>query len=149
MNQINTIALAKAVAEKTTKAAREGLAVGTHEIDMTVRIHGTMTVAEDTSKVPTVSIPMKETLALFIKYSGITAQHATALLTRAMTEALAANDEGEQGTEGKGAILAALPILESTMANVVKPMLESLPKTPVKGAVKTKFNITEMVGELV
>jgi hypothetical protein len=144
MKNINLIALTKAVAKKIADAARDTISVGKHEVDFTVRVKGTVSVFEDTEKTPTVSIPMKETLALFIRYSGITGPHAVALLQRAMTDALAANENGEQNPQGTGAIADALPIIEETMKTVVEPMLATLPKTPVKGMVKTNLEVTEL-----
>lgn len=148
MNNVTQIALTKAVNDKAAKIARSGLSVGRHEVDFTVRVSGTLNVSEDTDKVPTVSIPMKETLALFIRYSGITGPHAMALLKRAMTDALAANEDGEQSSQGVGAIAEALPIIEETMRTIIEPMLADLPRTPVKGMVKASLQVTE-VGELV
>lgn len=138
MNNATIIALAKVVGTKETAAARNGLSIGRHEVDFMVRVRGTMNVGEDTEKTPTVSIPMKETLALFIRYCGITREAAMAILERAMTDAL------EQGPQGTGAVAEALPIIEETMAAIVNPMLARLPKTPVKGAVRTSLEFTEI-----
>ncbi len=138
MDNIATVALSKVIKETALKAARAGLAVGSHAVDFTVRVHGRMNVAEDTEKIPTVSIPMKETLALFIRYCGITREAAMLILERAMNDALA---ESSQGT---GAIAEAMPIINETMDSVVAPLLARLTKTPVKGMVTTKLNITDV-----
>jgi len=139
MTNEETTAVAKAISDKALKHARSGLSVGRHEVDVTVRIHGSLSVFADTDKTPTVSIPMKETLALFIRYCGITREAAISVLTRAMTDAL------DDSTEGAGAVLAALPVLEETMNTIVNPMLKSLPRTPVKGMVKPDLVIEELV----
>lgn len=143
---LHLMALVKAVAKKAADAARDQLTVGRHEVDLTVRLVGHLQVFEDTEKTPTVSIPMKETLALFVKYSGITGPHAMNVLRRAMTEALAANDEtdGEQNTKGTGALADALPFIDEVMATVVEPMLASLPKTPVKGQCRAYLDVAEV-----
>ena len=138
MNNPSIIALSKVVGTKEFAAARIGLGIGRHDVDFTVRVRGSMVVGTDTEKTPTVSIPMKETLALFIRYCGITREAAMAILERAMTDAL------EQGPQGTGAVAEALPIIEETMAAIVEPLLARLPKTPVKGAVRTNLEFTEI-----
>jgi hypothetical protein len=148
MDNKTIIALTKAVSDRQAKAARPSLTVGTHEVDFTVRVRGSLTVSEDTDKTPTVSIPMKETLALFIAYSGITGQHAKNLLTRAMTDALAIQADGEQNHNGVGAIRDALPKIAEIERDVVAPMLASLPRTKVNGMVRANLDVTE-VGSLV
>jgi hypothetical protein len=148
MNNKTIIALSKAVGKRQIDAARPSLTVGTHEVDFTVRVRGSLTVSEDTDKVPTVSIPMKETLALFIAYSGITGPHAANLLRRAMTDALAVKEDGEQNHRGVGAIREALPKIEEIERDVVAPLLLTLPRTPVNGMVRANLDVTE-IGSLV
>ena len=138
MNNATIIALAKVVGAKESAAARNGLGIGRHEVDFTVRVRGSMVVGADTNKIPTVSIPMKETLALFIRYCGITREAAMAILERAMNDAL------EQGPQGAGAIAEALPMIAEIEASIVNPLLARLPKTPVKGAVRTNLEFTEI-----
>ena len=141
-NPFHIVALSKAWAKKNVDAARDLMPVGTHEVDFTVHISGTMKVLEDTDKTPTVSIPMKEVLALFIRYCGITREAAITILTRAMNEAL------EESNQGAGALAAELPIIDEIIDSIVTPMLLKLKRTPVKGAVKADLEITE-VKELV
>lgn len=149
-NAIQSVAIAKAIATKDATAAREQLTVGKHEVDVTVRITGSLNVFADTEKTPTVSMPMKEVLALFIRYSGITGPHALALLKRAMTDALTKTDsEGSQNTQGEGAIAAVIKDIDETINLVVEPMLQNLPKTPVKGMVKPNLKVTTLEGVLV
>lgn len=144
MDNASTVAIVKAIAKRSAEAARDGLAAGTHEIDITVRIAGTLTVGEDTDKVPTVSIPLKEALALFIRYSGITGPHAVNLLRRALTDALTPKEDGEQNHRGVGAIADAIDI-DAEIESIVEPMLATLPRTPVKGAVRPNLRVTEVM----
>lgn len=139
MNNATIIALSKAVKKTVSDAARNGLVMGKHEVDFTVRVRGTMDVGADTEKTPTVSIPMKETLALFIRYCGITREAAMGILERAMNDAL------EQGPQGAGAIAEALPIIAEIEASIVNPLLARLTKTPVKGAVRSNLTFTEIM----
>jgi hypothetical protein len=135
-------ALSPAIALALSKVAlakpdRDAVQPGVYNIDETlaVKVSGTMEVLEDTKRVPTVSIPLKEALALFIAYSGITRESAMNALRRAMTDALS------QSSEGQGKIAAALPVVAETMAVVESEILAKLPKTPVKGAVKPKLSV--------
>lgn len=137
MNAIDTIALNNAVSTKDGKAAREAVEVGSYDVDFMVRVSGTINVAEDTEKTPTVSIPMKEVLALFIARSGCTREASIALLRECLTDAL------QDGTRGAGAIDAATDIDEVFKAEVAA-LTASLPKTPVKGKVTTKLTVTEV-----
>lgn len=128
-----TTALTKAAAD----AAREGLTVGTHEVDVTVRVTGTVSVAEDTEKTPTVSIPVKEVLALFVARSGCTREASLALLRECLTDALS------KGVSGTGAVEAAADIDEVFRAEVAA-LTSALPKTPVRGAVKAKLAVARV-----
>jgi hypothetical protein len=136
MNATQTIALNNAIETKVAKAARDAVEVGKHQVDFLVRVTGTLNVAEDTEKVPTVSIPVKEVLALFIARSGCTREASIALLRECMTDAL------KDGTKGVGAVEAAADIDEVFKAEVAA-LTASLPKTPVKGKVTTKLTVTE------
>ena len=138
MNATQTIALNSLIETKVAKAAREGLEVGTHQVDVTVRVTGSLTVAEDTEKTPTVSIPVKEVLALFVARSGCTREASLKLLRECLTDALA------EGTKGEGAIDGAVDI-DAEFKAMVSTLTASLPKTPVKGAVKAKLTVTEVL----
>jgi hypothetical protein len=141
MNNPNavTVALAKLIGEKTKKyvAARADLTPGVHNVDFAVQVRGNLTISADTDKVPTVSIPLKETLALFIAYSGITREHAINVLTRAMNDALA------EGPEGAGAMLH-IPVVTEAMQRVENEILPTLPRTPVKGMVRASLEYSEV-----
>jgi len=142
LNDLTTLALSRAVNAKADKTAREGVVAGTYHIDVTVRVRGTLAVAEDTDKTPTVSIPMKEVLALFVARSGCTREASVKLLRECMTEALL------HGVKGEGAVEAAADIAKEHKA-VVNEMLESLPRTFVAGAVKADIEATLVCGSSV
>lgn len=134
------VALPKCIKDSSEqyKTARDALAPGSYDVDFTVRITGQLVVGEDTDKTPTASIPIKESLALFIHYSGITRARAVAVLQRAMAEALA------KDTCCQGAIAEMLPIVDQTIESTLKPVLESLPRTPVRGSVRASLTLVEI-----
>ncbi len=134
MNNITTIE-SLALSKLTLKGNRP--AVGLHHIDTTVRITGTINIAEDTEKVPTVSIPVKEVLALFIARAGITREASVTLLRSALTDALLA------GSKGQGAI-AGVTEIDQIFKDIVSDVTKSLPKTPVAGRVDTKLEVTKL-----
>lgn len=65
MNDIQTTVLARVVGEKDAKAARAGVAPGSHPVDFTVRVHGSMKVGEDYERAATTSIPWLEVTTLY------------------------------------------------------------------------------------
>lgn len=137
MTHATTLAISKAIAKKTADEARENLAPGTYQIDQTVRVTGTLTVAEDTEKTPTVSIPFKDVLVLFVQRAGITREASLELLRTCVTEALKKSDGGAAGCLDEH--------LEGVFSAAVADMLATLPKTPVKGAVKSKLVVSEVI----
>ena len=134
LDSLTTLALAKSVKEATEKLARADVTVGTHPIDVVLHIKGSLVVAPDTEKKPTSSIPFKEVLALFIARSGCTRESAVSLLRSCLTDAL------NHGVTGEGAVEAAAAIDEVFKAEVAA-LTASLPKTPVKGAVKASLAV--------
>lgn len=129
LSAIEGLALSKAF-----KADRDAVAPGTYEIDMLVRVHGSMTVAQDTEKTSTVSIPVKEVLALFVARSGATREASLKLLEECLTDALV------KSSTGCGAISEMADIDQVFSAQMTK-LIASLPKTPVRGAVRTKLQV--------
>jgi hypothetical protein len=116
---------------KASPTARQQVAEGEHEVDALVRVKGTVKVAKDYTTVPTVSIPLKETLALFIHYCGCTREAALDALHRAASEAIDATGKG------KGSLEAAIPVVEEGLKRVMDE-LDELPRQPRKGAVSIK-----------
>jgi hypothetical protein len=131
MNNPTLLALAKLL-EKEAKATRDVVKPGDYKIDTEVRLHveGTLQVAEDHEYTPTTSIPWKTTLALFVRYAGITREHALRGLVQAMTEALKADEGAEE-------LVAALADLDEAEAEV-QASLDELPKQERRGAVSAK-----------
>jgi hypothetical protein len=117
---------------KADKDARGNVTPGDYHIDTMVRVKGTVKVGKDYTTVPTVSIPMKETLALFIHYCGCTREAAIDALRRAASESIEATGKGA------GSLADALPVVEETLAKVQEEVLADLPRQPRKGAVSVK-----------
>jgi hypothetical protein len=122
------------------KEHRDFLKPGTYNVDFTVHVSGKVSIGKDAEKTPTVSIPLKETLALFIQYSGVTRDAAIDVLRRAMTDAL------KNDTKGRGAI-AELDIVNPVFEEVVENFLKELPKVPQKGPVDCKRLQVEVTDE--
>lgn len=135
MNDVLSVAMGKIAAPSK---ARSNLLPGTYNVDSIVRVSGTLRVGENYERAPTVSVPLKETLALFIAYSGITATHATTALTRALGEAIA-----KTGT-GQGSLAETMPIVEQTMNRVQSEVIDNLPRVNVSGRVDASLNIEEV-----
>ena len=141
MNNATTIvALAKVVKEKSEEyiAARKAVKAGSYDVDTVVHIKGTMNVGEDDTAVPTVSVPLKEALALFVMYSGITRDAAMAALLRACSEAIAIDGKAQ------GAIAESIKGVEAAVTIVEQRVLALLPRISRKGKVTTKLTATEL-----
>lgn len=128
----NSVALTKIAAEV---GARDLLAPGVYPIDTMVHVKGEISVGEDYDVAPTVSIPLKETLALFIAYSGVTRDAAIAALRRAMQQSIAVDGKG------KGALESTMPIVAQTMATVQQEIIDQLPRQDRKGPVKARLTV--------
>lgn len=147
----NENAVKTAIAKVLGKEAVE-LPVGVHDIDevVTVRVKGTVTKRADTSKTPTVSVPLKATLALLLDRMGFQRDAASAILVECMTEAL------KLGDKATGLVEERLADVEASLKRVAA-VTEALPKTVVKGAtivdceveILADFEIKSTVGGVV
>jgi hypothetical protein len=131
MNPTTTLALAK-LSEKLAERVRSDVKPGVYVLEdmVTLLVKGTLTVGAETEYQPTTSIPWKKTLALFVRYSGITREAALSALVRAMREAL---DSGEEASD----LVSALADLDDAEVQVQKS-LDQLPAQNRLGAVSAK-----------
>jgi hypothetical protein len=131
MTPETVLALSK-LTHKLAQANRSRIAAGSYPLDMviTVRVHGTMHVAEDQEYVPTSAIPWKKTLALFMRYSGVTREQALSMLQLCMSQALVEDESAEDLLDN----LADLDEVETKL----QKMLGELPKQKRKGLVTVK-----------
>jgi len=132
MNDIETVALTKAL----SKLEVEKIPAGKHKIDLTVtlRLTGSLTKKEDQDFTPTVSIPLKQALALVLHYAGVTREAAKSILVQAMTESL----NGENTSIGD-----YLQDIDAAMAHV-QSVTEALPQQTRSGATLTNLNLVEV-----
>jgi hypothetical protein len=114
-----------------TQEAKGALVPGSHEVDFTIRVSGSLTKGEDTVKKPTSSIPWLTTLALFVHRSGIQRDLAMAILRDTMTEALNLDKDAERELLRVSGVADAKELFEAEVTS-------KLPRTPVQGAVKGK-----------
>jgi hypothetical protein len=131
VNATTTLALAKLLG-KLEAPARAEVGPGVYTVDETVtlRVEGVLTVGDTVLYQPTTSIPWKQTLALFVRYSGVTREAALVALVRAMTEALTTDEEAAD-------LMAAVADLEEAEEQVADA-LDALPVQPRLGAVSVK-----------
>ena len=124
-----TTVISKLVSAKEASAARDGVGAGTFPVSFTLTVEGTVTVRKDTEKIPTVSVPLKEVIALFLARSGATREAAIALLRECITDVLASKG-------GKGGAKGALEAeYDAAFGDLAEALLATLPKTRVRGAV--------------
>jgi len=130
LTNLEKLALAKVSANTTP------LAPGDHDFDITVRVSGSLRKGEDYERTPTASVPLKQALALFVRYCGITRKAALSALTKAMTEAL------DTGTQVDMEVV-------NTAEKMVMDSLEEMPKVNVSGATTVQHLQVEKVNAIV
>jgi hypothetical protein len=130
-----SIALSKLDAAPNARAL---LTPGQYAVDTTINVSGYIRVGEDTTYTPTVCIPMLETLALFMHFSGVTRDSAAAKLVQAMQQSLALD-----GTN-TGAISANVPIIQTAMQAVQNQIIGQLPPQPRKGTVTKRLTVRQL-----
>lgn len=132
---------AKAISKGTEKLAADlTLAPGKYSIDTTLTLHvtGTVTRSADEEYVPTVSIPHKVALALFVEKMGAVSPNVQAMLLEAMSEAL------KVGEKAEGAVAERIRDLEAAEAKVTS-LLDALPKAKRSGKTVCKVSVEEVV----
>jgi hypothetical protein len=144
MRSIVLAALGKAL-PKLAKKDRGSLKPGEYKVKGTVTLayDGKVKVSEDESYIPTVSIPLKTALALFLRYSGVTGPAARDALIKAMTEAL--EIEKLSGKEKKAAIEAIREVADLDAAEkAVRAGLDELPLATRDGKVTANVDVEEI-----
>jgi len=139
MNNVETMAVSKAVASKDVKAARKELEAGEHDVDVTVRVRGTVKVGEDGMKRSTSSLLNQEFLMLVLKYSGMTrnaAAEAVAMVARNyLVNWQGTKNDKVAAKEARQELVAEFDP-EGRIAEIFEGIKASIPMTPVKGSVK-------------
>ncbi len=140
---INKMAVAKAVKDAEAKKVRKELSVGRHEVkNLVVEINGHINVAEDETYTPTAEIPIKATLALFMRYCGVTRDAAAKALVRAMNDAI---DAQETGSDKAERILREINASQEDVAaceKMVQDAIGELDEKTRNGKVTSKLSVT-------
>jgi len=131
MNDLIQVAIAKLLAKDTPD-----LPVGQVTVDEVVTLHVKATVKRnrDGEYTPTVSIPLKATLALLLARMGFQRERASELLVEAMRDALNGDRLGED------TISERMADVDAAMARVTA-ITSALPKETRKGAVTVKGSV--------
>ena len=127
LTDLYVIALSKAVADKVVKQARTSVHPGAYNVDLTVNVKGNLTVNPEETYIPTIAVPLKATLALFVRYCGCTREVALSNLVRAMTDALNADEKAEAAV--KNAISEDQEVIDEAERRVLAAMAALPPKT--------------------
>lgn len=140
ISNISTLALKamiKAMQDELKNRTEDKLTVGTHIVcqNLNLDLNGTVEVNPDEMYTPTTHIPQKAAFALFVRYSGITADRALDALCQAMTEA---HNLGKDADD----LVAEVADLKKAEKKV-KEMLGKLPKEKRDGKVFVNVKVTE------
>jgi len=117
---------------------------GTYLVDFWAHVMGSMTVGEDYQRAPTASIPLKASLALAYRYSGITREAFFTALEKGMTDALRRAEDSILKSEDF--VLEAIEEeieVDRCMERVAK-LARSLPPVKVKGPITNKLRVVEV-----
>ena len=123
----------KSLLAKKWKNETVNLKVGRHVVDevLIVRVTGSVEKREDQLVVPTVSIPLLPTLALFWEKAGIARDDALAMLRDALTEAM------DDGVKEDANIQKRIEDVNSAVKAVRKDLISKLPKMHRNGKLIT------------
>lgn len=111
--------------------------VGETNIDMEFNVHvkGTIKKSADVEFTPTISIPLKMTVALLLAKMGFQRDKAMALLVESMTEALTLGEKGEDKiAEHIADVDAAMERVTAVTAALPKQIRKG--PTNIKGAIE-------------
>ena len=146
LTAIELTALSATVA-KLAKDARSDIEPGDYTVgrEVTLRVDGTVKVSADEDYTPTVAIPLKATMALFMRYAGVTGPAAMDALERAMTEALSLSALTGKAKKDAETAIHELADLSAAEAKVRKG-LDALPTKTRMGKVAVKAQVAEVVG---
>jgi len=134
LTPIQILAISKALTKKDIDAARAALQPGKYEVDMSIKLSGTVTIGESGEKKSTVSIPVKGVLGILLQRAGVTREASIELITEAVTQAM---NSSSDGTKGESALDS---YVEDIFSEVSDRIASSLPKTPTAGRVTTSLN---------
>lgn len=114
---------------------RDAVLPGSHPVDFTVRIQGTVKVGEDTDKSPTARLPHIAVMALFIQRMGFQRDQATSILFECMQEAILMDKNSRE------TLLEAYPDIVECEEGL-RAMMASLPPIRERGHVTVKLAVS-------
>lgn len=120
----------------SVKCDKRSLEEGEYQVKACVNISGDIKKCPDYEKTPTVKIPLKKVLALFIQYCGITRDSAIDKLKKAFEKAMEEDSKVD------------LDIVESAETKV-KEILKELPKQKCSGRTITNVSIDNISIDLI
>lgn len=141
MDNASIVAISKALKEKDVKDARAALPPGEHEVDVLIRVTGTLDIAPDTEKTSTSSLLSEEFLILALKMSGCTRERACSII--AELASLSVNGDPKANKEARKALVEEYDP-DGRINAIFTDIKKSLPKTIVMGAAKFKGVIAEV-----
>jgi len=153
MENLTTVAVAKAVSDKTKnyKAARGALEAGSHAINTTVKLVGSIEIAEDTNKTSTCSLLNEDFLALVLHHAGVTRKSAAAAIEKVAAECLegwTGSKEDKKAAKEVRAEAVAKFDPNGEIKAIFAGIKDRLPRTPVKGSVKFVGEVIEIEEEV-
>lgn len=141
MTSAERLALAYLNKNKWLGEARSELKPGRYDVDVTVRVKGSLEINKDTEVAPTVKFDTQGMLLLMInepdRFSGLSG----ADLLSALNEAA-----GNLSTEEKKRLMAATAYTDAEAAYKAE-VIERIGKSPRKGSVKAKLDLLPPGGE--
>lgn len=150
MNNIETLAMSKAVTKKVVDASREEVTAGKYFVDMTVHIKGDLSVGRDTEVTPTASLLSVDFLLLAFHSAGITRKAAMKAIKNVADGYLVnwtgSEEDKERAKEARQEALKAYDP-EGKMSKLFSSFKADLPKVPRKGNVTFKGKIDEIFEE--
>jgi hypothetical protein len=146
MEAKSIIAINKAISDKTVKAARNQLEEGRYEVDALVRVVGEVVVRADTSKAPTTSLLSVPFFLMVLRAAGVTRRAALSAIEKVAKEYLK-DWEGDNVDKEMAKLQRETALKEydpeRRMAALFDSLKVSLPKVPVKGAVKFEGTVEQ------
>jgi hypothetical protein len=150
MNNIETLAMNKAVTKKVVDASRKNVTAGKYHVDMTVRVRGDLSVGEDTETTPTASLLSVDFLLLAFHAAGITRKAAMKAIGNVADGYLVnwtgSKEDKEKAKEARQEALDAYDP-DGKMKELFSSFKDDLPKVPKKGSVKFKGEVEEIFAE--
>ena len=141
MDNLTTVAVAKAIKEKAMKAARDKLTQGEYKVDTLVHLLGTLTIGPDTEKTSTSSLLSEEFLIVALKMAGCTRERACAIIGDLAKGSV--NGDAKLNKEARKAMVEEYDP-EGKISDIFNTVKASLPKTQVRGAASFSGHVTDV-----